>query len=68
MDIARWMIPEQFGQKSIFCVGGRFGYKDQGETANTQLAIFDYGNLCSSLMSWPIRQIEYGCFQPGLFQ
>ena len=29
--------------KSIFCVGGRFGYKDQGETANTQLAIFDYG-------------------------
>jgi hypothetical protein len=29
--------------KSVICVGGRFGYEDQGQTANTQLAIFDYG-------------------------
>ena len=24
-------------------VGGRFGYSDQGETPNTQVSIFDYG-------------------------
>src|SRR5437879_777473 len=24
------------------CVGGRFGYVDQGQTANTQIAVFDY--------------------------
>ena len=28
MDIARWMIPGAVWPKSIFCVGGRFGYKD----------------------------------------
>ena len=43
MDIARWMIPGAVWPKSIVSVGGRFGYEDQAETANTQLAIFDYG-------------------------
>ena len=28
---------------SVFSVGGRFGYVDDGETANTQLCLFDYG-------------------------
>ncbi len=44
MDIARWMIPGAVWPKSAFSLGGRFGYDDQGETANTQLAIFDYGH------------------------
>ncbi len=29
--------------KSVVSIGGRFGYKDQGETANTQIAVYDYG-------------------------
>ena len=44
MDIARRMIPGAVWPKSAFSLGGRFGYDDQGETANTQLAIFDYGH------------------------
>jgi len=44
MDKARWMIPGATLPKSVLCVGGRFGYKDQGETANTQVAVFDYGD------------------------
>jgi predicted dehydrogenase len=44
MDKARWMIPGATLPKSALGLGGRFGYKDQGETANTQLAIFDYGD------------------------
>ncbi|GIW81098.1 MAG: NADH-dependent dehydrogenase [Gemmatales bacterium] len=44
MDIARWMIPGATLPKSVISVGGRFGYKDQGETPNTQLTIMDYGD------------------------
>ena len=43
MDIARWGIPGATLPKSVVSVGGRLGYKDQGQTANTQLSIFDYG-------------------------
>jgi hypothetical protein len=27
----------------VFSIGGRIGYKDQGQTPNTQLTIYDYG-------------------------
>ncbi|MDB5334859.1 MAG: putative dehydrogenase [Planctomycetaceae bacterium] len=43
MDLARWAIPGATLPKSVLSVGGRFGYKDQGQTANTQIAIFDFG-------------------------
>ncbi len=43
MDQARWGIPGATWPKSVMSIGGRFGYTDQGETANTQVAIFDYG-------------------------
>ena len=28
----------------MWCLGGRFGYEDQGQTPNTQMAVFDYGD------------------------
>jgi predicted dehydrogenase len=43
MDIARWGIAGATLPRSVISVGGRFGYTDQGETPNTQIAIFDYG-------------------------
>jgi predicted dehydrogenase len=43
MDVARWMIPDATLPKTVISLGGRFGYKDQGETPNTQLAIMDFG-------------------------
>ncbi|MCX8036942.1 MAG: Gfo/Idh/MocA family oxidoreductase [Candidatus Sumerlaeia bacterium] len=43
MDKARWGIPGAILPKSVVSVGGRFGYKDQGQTANTQIAVLDYG-------------------------
>jgi predicted dehydrogenase len=43
MDVARWAIPGATLPKSVLSLGGRFGYEDQGETANSQIAIFDYG-------------------------
>jgi predicted dehydrogenase len=43
MDLARWAIPGATLPRSVISLGGRFGYSDQGETPNTQLAVFDYG-------------------------
>jgi predicted dehydrogenase len=49
MDIARWLIPGPNGgsatyPKTVLSVGGRFGYKDQGQTANTQVSVMDFGD------------------------
>ncbi len=44
IDKARWMIPGATLPKSVVSLGGRFGYSDQGETANSQIALFDYGD------------------------
>jgi hypothetical protein len=48
MDKARWLIPASSSAsaaypKTVVSVGGRFGYKDQGQTANTQISVMDYG-------------------------
>ena len=43
VDIARWMIPGATLPKTALSLGGRIGYKDQGQTASTQLAVFDFG-------------------------
>ena len=42
MDVARWGLGKQEFPKSVMASGGRFGYTDDGETANTQLCVFDY--------------------------
>jgi predicted dehydrogenase len=44
MDVARWAIKDSTLPKSVWSLGGRFGYEDQGQTPNTQLAVFDYGD------------------------
>jgi predicted dehydrogenase len=44
MDKARWAIPGATTPRSVISLGGRFGYKDQGQTPNTQIAIADYGD------------------------
>jgi predicted dehydrogenase len=43
MDKARWAIAGATLPKSVIALGGRFGYQDQGETANTQIALMDFG-------------------------
>jgi predicted dehydrogenase len=44
MDVARWAIKDSTLPKSVWSLGGRFGYEDQGQTPNTQMAVFDYGD------------------------
>ncbi len=43
MDVARWGLNTDKLPESAFSFGGRIGYEDAGETANTQVCFFDYG-------------------------
>jgi hypothetical protein len=40
MDIAAWGLNLQEAPTQIQCIGGRLGYKDDGQTPNTQVALF----------------------------
>jgi predicted dehydrogenase len=42
MDISRWGLNEMDLGESVLSYGGRFGYVDAGETANTQVSIHEY--------------------------
>jgi hypothetical protein len=42
MDVARWFIGESSLPKSVMSFGGRFGYDDDAETPNTQIAVLNY--------------------------
>ena len=44
MDVARWAIKDGTLPTKVWSLGGRFGYQDQGETPNTQLTVFEYGD------------------------
>jgi predicted dehydrogenase len=42
IDIARWSLNQNSAPRRVMSIGGRFGKPDSAETANTQVAIFDY--------------------------
>jgi predicted dehydrogenase len=42
MDLARWALGDPGLPTHAFSIGGRLGVYDAGETANTQIAFFDY--------------------------
>jgi predicted dehydrogenase len=44
MDVARWAVADGSLPKTIYSVGGRYGYQDQAETPNTHLALYDFGS------------------------
>ena len=63
MDIARWALGKMELSPKVFSVGGRLGYVDDGETANTQFVIHDYGD---SLLIFEVRGLPQSKdFQAG---
>ncbi|NQT01702.1 MAG: Gfo/Idh/MocA family oxidoreductase [Planctomycetes bacterium] len=42
LDVCRWVLGQSKLPKRVMSIGGRFGYEDDGQTPNTQIAIFDY--------------------------
>jgi predicted dehydrogenase len=43
MDIARWGMNQARLPDRVYSYGGRLGYVDAGQTANTQVCVYDYG-------------------------
>ncbi|MCU0878254.1 MAG: Gfo/Idh/MocA family oxidoreductase [Pirellulaceae bacterium] len=43
MDVARWGMGVKTLCNAVMSYGGRLGYEDAGETANTQVVVHDYG-------------------------
>jgi predicted dehydrogenase len=44
MDKARWGLGKNSLPTTVVAYGGRFGYEDDGQTPNTQVCLFDYGD------------------------
>lgn len=45
IDVCRWALPAGAAPKSVVSLGGRFGYKDEGQTPNTHLTMIDFGEV-----------------------
>jgi predicted dehydrogenase len=43
LDICRWGLGVTGLGRAVLSYGGRFGYTDAGQTPNTQVAVFDFG-------------------------
>ena len=60
MDKARWAIEGATLPRSVIAVGGRYGYSDQGQTPNTQLALFDFG---TAQLLFEVRGLHTGAYR-----
>jgi predicted dehydrogenase len=49
IDVARWGLNKQLPAR-IYSTGGRFGYKDQGQTPNTQLVTYSFDDGTEMVM------------------
>ncbi len=56
MDIARWGLGADSMSSSVISYGGRFGYEDAGDTANTQVAIHELPN--GKTLTFEVRGLE----------
>ena len=44
LDTARWGLGKDGHPDRVVSVGGRLGYEDDGQTPNTQIVVYDYGD------------------------
>lgn len=62
LDIARWAIdPDQTHPVRAMAIGGRFQWKDQGETPNTMFAMAEYPN--GQQVFFNVRNVNYKGYQ-----
>jgi predicted dehydrogenase len=62
MDKARWGLNKNDLPRTAMSIGGRFGYVDDGETANTQVIHFDFGD-CE--LVFEVRGLQSDSPYPG---
>jgi len=70
MDICRWGLGVDQLSYGVVSYGGRLGYEDAGETANTQVSILDYGDKqlvfeVRGLETEPYKGAGVGCIFYG---
>jgi predicted dehydrogenase len=62
MDIARWALGKNELSPQVFSIGGRLGYVDDGETANTQMVVHNYGD---ALLIFEVRGLPSKYLDPA---
>ena len=61
MDVARWALGEEALSPTVLSFGGRFGYDDDADAANTQVAYFDYEvPLIFEVRGLPNSKMDWG--------
>ena len=61
LDICRWGLGVTGLGRAVLSYGGRFGYSDAGQTPNTQVCVFDFGD--KTIVS-ETRGLKTGPFRP----
>jgi hypothetical protein len=66
-DVARWALGDPVLPEGVMSIGGRFGYDDDGETANTQIAFYDYKPvpLIFEVRGLPSEKLDWGRGMPN---
>ena len=62
MDIIRWALGRSTLPRKVISVGGRFGYKDDGETPNRQIVAFEYTDGGAPIV-FEVRGLETAPYQ-----
>jgi predicted dehydrogenase len=62
LDICRWGLGVTGLGRSVISYGGRLGYRDAGQTPNTQVCIFDFGD---KTIVAETRGLKTGPFREG---
>ena len=63
LDICRWGLGVSDLGRSVISFGGRLGYSDAGETPNTQVCVFDFGD---KMIISETRGLKTAPFRPDL--
>jgi len=65
LDICRWGLGVTGLGRSVISYGGRLGYGDAGQTPNTQVCIFDFGNKTIVSETRGLKTGPFRANQPG---
>ena len=66
MDVARWALGQEALSPTVLSFGGRFGYDDDAQAANTQVAYFDYPvPLIFEVRGLPNSKMDWGKGMPA---
>ena len=66
LDVARWALDkDQTHPVRVMAIGGRFQWKDQGETPNTMFAVAEYPNGQYAMFN--VRNVNYDGYQRQVF-